>query len=145
MTPLKHGASMTTIPDLLHDHYSNLYQQCDNDDERGLLNRFYQQLTPTNLSQVKLFLSLRTQQRVIPDRKYRVDFAAIVDGVKYAIEYEGGCYSRGRASIGYRSIGGYKSHVGKYNLLAAHGWLVFRFQNDTAQLKQVWAVLGLDG
>lgn len=133
------------LTDLLATQYHSLYQQCDNDDERRLVNCFYAQLDATNLEQVKLFLALRPQVCVIPGRKYRVDLAAVLGARKYAIEYEGGCYSRGKASIGYRSIGGYKAHVTKYNTLAAHGWLVFRYQNDTAQLKQVWAVLGLAG
>lgn len=132
-----------SIIKLIDAAYERLYDNCGSDDERLLVNALYKQLDVTNTQQVAFFLSLRNQIEVIPNRRFRLDFAAVFEGKKYALEFEGGCYSRGIASVGYRSIGGYKKHVAKYNVLAANGWLVFRFQNDSQQLQAVWDVLGL--
>ena len=125
---------------LLRAKYDKLYSGIENKEELLLLNALYSQIKPT-AQQIKLFLSLRNQVVVIPGRKYRVDYAAELDDKKYALEFEGGCYSKGLSSIGYRSIAGYKKHVEKYNVLAQHGWFVFRFQNDPKQLRDVWGVI----
>ena len=88
-------------------------------------------------------MAIQSQQIVIPDRDYRVDFTSHYQDRKYAMEIEGGVFSKNLASVGYRSIIGYVRHADKYNTLAKYGWYVFRFQLHKPQLKNLWAVLGI--
>lgn len=125
----------------IHEHYRQLHDQCESDNERLFIGELYQQVRSRN--HYDYFMSIKAQQSTFVNRDYRIDFTAEWDGKRYAMEVEGGVFSRGIASVGYRSIMGYIRHADKYNALSANGWYVFRFQLHKPQLRDLWGVLGI--
>lgn len=60
------------------------------------------------------------ERLVVPDRKYRFDFAW--PEANLAVEVEGGVFTRGA----HGSISGILRDIEKYNLAAVNGWRVLR-------------------
>lgn len=125
----------------LYDKYQELFESCESHNEERFVSGLYEQMETKE--QAAFFMAMKSQQIVIPDRAYRIDFIALYDNRKYAIEIEGGVFSKNLASVGYRSIMGYVRHADKYNTLAKFGWFVFRFQLHKPQLNDLWEVLGV--
>ena len=125
----------------IYDHYIKLYDACESHNEQLFVSGLYEQIK--TLTQAKFFVQIKSQQTVFANRDYRIDFTCEFNNKKYAMEIEGGIFSKGLASVGYRSIMGYVKHADKYNTLAACGWYVFRFQLHKPQLRDLWGVLGV--
>lgn len=125
----------------LYSKYQELFESCESHNEERFVSGLYEQLQTRE--QAAFFMAMLSQQIVIPDRQYRIDFIALYQDRKYAIEIEGGVFSKKLASVGYRSILGYINHADKYNTLARWGWSVFRFQLHKPQLNDLWGVLGV--
>lgn len=125
----------------LYDHYIKLYESTESHNEQAFVTGLYEQITTRD--QARFFMGMKAQQTVFTNRDYRIDFTCEFNDKRYAMEIEGGIFSKGLASVGYRSIMGYVKHADKYNTLSAHGWFVFRFQLHKPQLKNLWGVLGI--
>jgi hypothetical protein len=125
----------------LYNKYLELYNACESHNECLFITKLYDQIKTQQ--QAKFFMTIKAQVIVFVNRDYRLDFTGVFKDKKYAMEIEGGVFSKGLASVGYRSIMGYIKHADKYNLLSAHNWFVFRFQLHKPQLSDLWGVLGI--
>jgi hypothetical protein len=68
-------------------------------------------------------LELKTEYQFDPARKYRFDFAISPNGLKIALEYEGGLFmKRG----GHNSPAGIHRDIEKYERAQALGWKIIR-------------------
>lgn len=65
---------------------------------------------------------LAKEHQFAPSRKFRMDYFAEWNGIRFAVELEGGIYIRGR----HLRPGGFLRDMEKYNLAAQLGIFVFR-------------------
>jgi very-short-patch-repair endonuclease len=69
-------------------------------------------------------IQLQTQHKVIPNRRYRFDFAHVDS--KVAIEIQGGIWIKSGHTTGQ----GLQSSYAKLNLASYHDWMVFQLSSD---------------
>jgi len=79
----------------------------------------------------ELDVSLQTEFKFHPVRKFRFDFAVIP--LKVAVEYDGGVFSGGRHTQGV----GYSNDAVKGNLALESGWKVYHVTSRLMEPKRV--------
>ena len=72
------------------------------------------------------------EYRFNPPRRWRFDFCWQVNGVKVALEYEGGIWVGGRHIFPL----GYQNDCEKYNMATLLGWKVIRVTSNTESIRK---------